>query len=468
MVDSFEGVITFSFMASLLLVGVILRARVPLFRQGLVPASLIAGVLGLVLINADLSFGLNASDFIVFTFHFFTLSFMSLCLAGSSQSAPGSRTIFKGGSWMALIWMMSLVVQALVGLLVIVAYNYWVNDDISEFLGLLVTHGFTQGPGQALVNGNIWENSFNIENAASIGLIYASFGFVAAFCIGVPIARWVISKRTDTSTSNLLNDELLKGYYNQASTVATGRHITHAANVDTFSLHIAVLAFAYLVTNGLLNFIQPLVEGVQPYGIRVDVMFSHNLFFLWGLVICIIIRSTLDRLGIGHFIDNGTQKRITSSAVDFMVTATIMSIKMSILVTYLWPIALVSIAVIIVTISICFGFARLLDDYSSERALTSFGCCCGSTGSGLLLLRIVDPNFESPIAKELAFFNIAIVFLTFHITFGIGPVLPNFGLLTIVIVYILTFGLGLVGLLLLSRLSSEPASALNQEYDDAV
>lgn len=455
-------------MASLLLAGTILRAKVPLLRQGLVPASLIAGVLGFVLIAAGWSFGLEAADFVVFTFHFFTLSFMSLCLTGSNRSTEGQPSIFKGGTWMGLIWMMNLVMQALVGLLVIVAYNHWVDNELSEFLGLLVTHGFTQGPGQALVNGTIWQDSFNIENAATVGLIYASFGFIAAFCIGVPIARWVISKRADTTQDNCLDDELLSGYYKPSTTLETGRHITHAANIDTLSLHIAILALAYLLTNALLSAVQPLVAGVQPYGIRVDVMFSHNVFFIWGLVVCMIIRAVMDKLGIGHFIDNETQKRITSSSVDFMVVATIMSIKISILVAYLWPILLVSVAVIMVTVAICFGFAKLLDNYQDERALTSFGCCCGSTGSGLLLLRIVDPNFQSPIAKELAFFNVAIVFLTFHITFGIGPVLPNFGLLTILIVYIATFELGLLGLWLLSKVSVRSTLKATQGHSNGM
>ena len=73
-----------------------------------------------------------------------------------------------------------------------------------------------------------------------------------------------------------------------------------------------------------------------------------------------------------------------------------------------------------------------------ERGLTSFGCCCGSTGTGILLLRILDPQLSSPVAKELAFFNIAIVFLSFHILGVMAPILPSIPMIWALLVYGLT------------------------------
>ena len=87
-----------------------------------------------------------------------------------------------------------------------------------------------------------------------------------------------------------------------------------------------------------------------------------------------------------------------------------------------------------------------------ERAVTVFGCCCGSTGSGLLLLRILDPDLSTPIAKELAFFNIAILFLGFHVLTVMAPVLPSFGLLTICVVYSGTFVVGAIVLIFMRKL----------------
>jgi ESS family glutamate:Na+ symporter len=66
------------------------------------------------------------------------------------------------------------------------------------------------------------------------------------------------------------------------------------------------------------------------------------------------------------------------------------------------------------------------------------------------LLRILDPDFSTPIAKELAFFNIAIIFLGFHVLTIMAPILPTFDLLTICTVYLGTFLVG-AGLLTIAN-----------------
>ena len=93
MFDSFSGVIAFAFMSSLLVVATVLRARIGFLQTALVPASLIAGAIGFTLLATDLSFGYTSSDFTLFTFHCFTLSFMSLCLTGSPAGAKGLSLI---------------------------------------------------------------------------------------------------------------------------------------------------------------------------------------------------------------------------------------------------------------------------------------------------------------------------------------------------------------------------------------
>ncbi|MYJ71459.1 MAG: hypothetical protein F4092_06745 [Rhodospirillaceae bacterium] len=116
-----------------------------------------------------------------------------------------------------------------------------------------------------------------------------------------------------------------------------------------------------------------------------------------------------------------------------------MSIKFAVLVEFLAPVLLVTAAVTLVTALLCFGLGRKLANLGIERAVTIFGCCTGSTGTGLLLLRILDPDFSATVSKELAFFNIAILFTCFHIILVMSPILPSYGMTTIWIVFGLTF-----------------------------
>ena len=64
---------------------------------------------------------------------------------------------------------------------------------------------------------------------------------------------------------------------------------------------------------------------------------------------------------------------------------------------------------------------------------------------------MLDPNLSTPISKELAFFNIAILFLGFHILTLMAPVLPSFGLGTIIAVYVATFIVGAGAIVAVAR-----------------
>jgi len=418
MYDTFPNIISFAILCVLLLIGTIVRVRVPFFQKNFVPASIIGGVIGLIFFSILGTENSGDHNFSAFTFHFFTLSFLSLCLTGAGRSAVKGSDLMRGGAWISVIWSISLVMQAFMGFGVIVAFNEISGASVSEYLGILSTHGFTQGPGQALAIGTIWENSYDISQAANIGLIFASLGFIAAFVVGIPTARWAVRKGLNSNKSASVTPEFLVGLYNQNTHESAGRQVTHPSNIDTFAFHISILGAAYIITHYWLIFIQSFVQDAAPFGVDLNIFFSHNLFFVHGLIICIIIRSLMDKVGWGHLIDDGTQKRITGSSVDFMVVGTLVSFKFSLLLEFLAPILIVSLMVTISTALLCFFAGKRLSNLSLERSLTAFGCCTGSTGTGLLLLRIVDPDFSTRVSRELAFFLI-----------GIGGLLPPFCLL---------------------------------------
>ena len=130
-----------------------------------------------------------------------------------------------------------------------------------------------------------------------------------------------------------------------------------------------------------------------------------------------------------------------------MVVATLMAVEVALLAEFLVPIVLVCVFITLATAILCFGFGRLLGQYGIERAITSYGCCCGSTGSGIVLLRILDPDLSTPIARELAFFNVAIIAISFHILGFMAPYLPAFSLNQITLAYGATFIVGALAVL---------------------
>ena len=101
--------IAFGYASVALCLGTLLRAKIPFLRNMLVPASVIAGIIGIIFMNVvaatGLNIGTNADMYTEIVNHLFTISFISICLTGSGDNKEGAaKNMLKGawGMWLAL------------------------------------------------------------------------------------------------------------------------------------------------------------------------------------------------------------------------------------------------------------------------------------------------------------------------------------------------------------------------------
>ena len=139
----------------LLMLGTLIRAKVPLFQKLLFPSSLIGGLIGFVLINLDLvgmptSTGwkdITPNIFRMITFHLFAFGFVGIGLLQTKKPASG-KVVMRGALWIALVFGMTFSVQALIGKGVFVLWQDLFGGTFETVNGYLLGAGFTQGPGQ--------------------------------------------------------------------------------------------------------------------------------------------------------------------------------------------------------------------------------------------------------------------------------------------------------------------------------
>ena len=120
------------------------------------------------------------------------------------------------------------------------------------------------------------------------------------------------------------------------------------------------------------------------------------------------------------------QKHITGAAVDVLLVASFMSVSFQVLTTYFGPIVVVSVGILITTFLYIWFFGRKLTQLGPERMIFQLGCCNGATVNGVLLLRILDPDYTTSVSMERAFFNVAILFAAGVPLFFIAPNVLNF------------------------------------------
>lgn len=400
---SFELLLAFGAMAIFLLFGIFMRAKIGFFQKFLIPSCLIGGFFGFVLVNSNvLPFGQNVYE--AFAYHLFVISFISVGLThnGSKQEEKGdSKKLLKGAWWMALVEGVTISLQGIIGCLSVMLFAA-IGIELFPTFGLFLPLGFTEGPGQALSIGKSWE-SFGFVNAGTLGLTFAAIGFLFAFFVGVPLVNWGVRRGMSASGVIELPRDLLKGIYDLDKEKEPAAHLTmHSSNVDTLAFHLAMVGLVYVLAYGLVS----LLHTIFP---EKAVKANWGFFFFYGLFTAIVVRNVMKKLNIMDLIDPGMQRRITGWAVDFLIISTIMGIQVGVVKEFIIPITVMSLAAGIVTTLAVVYFGRRLEALNLERMVVIYGTCTGTVSSGLLLLRIVDPEFKTSVAFEAGLMNVLVI-----------------------------------------------------------
>ncbi len=395
----FDGMLVFAFLSVMLLVGVGLRARIVFFQRFLVPSCLIGGLLGLALMHLNL-FSLEIATIEAFAYHFFNISFISVGLTadGSNDTRRGQVRMLQGPAWMALMQGLTFPMQAVLGGLLVIVLG-WLGWQLFPTFGFLVPLGFNEGPGQALSIGKVWEG-VGFADAATIGLTFAAIGYFFAFFVGVPLVNRGIRNGRATFGPQQLPREFLTGILDPDKAVeSAGRLTLHSGNAETLAFQMALVGGVYGITSlatGWLGSLLPADVAKMLWG----------FFFFFGLGVALLVKWIMTRLNIQYLADAGVQRRITGFAVDYLIVATVVAIQLKIVGEYFLPISLMALVNGILTTALVVFLGRRLSAYSLERTAAIYGVVTGTVSCGLLLLRIVDPDFKTPVAYELAVMNV--------------------------------------------------------------
>ena len=91
--------------------------------------------------------------------------------------------------------------------------------------------------------------------------------------------------------------------------------------------------------------------------------------------------------------------RITGTALEYMITAAIATTSKQIFVDYALPLVIISAAMVLVNLFVCFVLGkRWLKDNPFETGVGLFGMACGVLATGLMLVKVMDPDNETTAA----------------------------------------------------------------------
>lgn len=397
-------------------IGFIIRVKFKIFHKMLLPTSILAGLIGLIVMNSGVITFVQADMYVDMVNIFFTIVFISIGLTSTSKTnAPSSKDIARGSLGMGIIWNIFYTLTPVIGALLLFT-GIGKMFDFNPIYGLMIPFAFAQGPGQAATFGTIMEQQYGIADAAIVGITFASIGFLICFVIGVPLARYGIKKGlAKNMDSESIKEHVKKGYYSTNEERSTlGKETMFTGNLDTMSFHFGIIGLCYVMAYVMAGAVS-LVPGIgESLG---------GMLFIYGMFAAYIVKYVMKVMKIDYMLDNTFQSKFTGWATDYLIVTSFMSITFEVIGQWIIPILIVSIIIACITLMISLYLGRRIGGENDfERTLGLFGTSTGQVPSGIALVRIVDPSLSTSTIVELGLMNIAMIpsYGTVLIVFGIS------------------------------------------------
>ena len=398
----------------LLLVGKWMRVKIKWVQKLFIPPSLLAGFIGLAL--GPYGFNILPISNQTGTYAGILIAFIFGALPLTSKKAEGSS---KEISTMWAYSQAGLLLQwAFGGLLGLLVLNQiW---PLSPGFGITMPSGFCGGHGTAAAIGQAF-GQLGFDEILTLAMTAATFGIVASVILGLVFVKWGAKNKHTAYLADYkdLPSELRTGLLPAEKRESMGESTCSSISIDSLTFNLAIVCVIALGGYG----ISKLAAYYMP-GFELPV-------FSCAFVVGIILKKLLDKTRASESICPQTVGHISGAMTDFLVAFGIASIKISVVIEYIVPLAILLLSGLVVTLIYVFVMARkLMKECWFEKALFTWGWFTGTMAMGIALLRVVDPKMKSRCLDSyaLAYLFIAPVEISL-ITFAPVAFVNGYGLL---------------------------------------
>jgi len=388
----------------LLLVGHVLRTKIRLLQWLYLPSCVIAGLVGLAVLQGCRSAGHPVPEI-------WTLGWGSLpgvlinvvfaCLF-LGVTLPRLSTIWHRAGPQVVYGQIVAWGQYVVGVGLVLFFLGRLFGLPAMFGGILPV-GFEGGHGTAAGMGPVFVER-GWPEGKHLAMASATFGILSAIVVGMILVNWATRRGYTVRRlrpQDVPEDDTI-GIIPVDQRPSAGKLTVKSDAIETFTLNLVFVGVAiligWLLKQGLLG-----VERLIPPLAKHKLLASFPLFplcMLGGLA----VQFWEQRFDRYKLLDLGLTRRIQNAALDFLVVAAIATIRLDVVARGLVPLLILVAAGIGWNVFCVLVLARrVLPNAWFERSIAEMGQSMGVTATGLLLLRVVDPDYESPAADAFAY-----------------------------------------------------------------
>ena len=377
--------VSLAILGILLIVGTILRLYVPFFKKFYFPASLIAGFIGLLLGPSVLRL---IPQNVVSTWSGLSGKLIVLVFAPMlmGKRKTGAKKYVRKTFNSICYGYVGCFAQYAIPLLLCAVFLGPVFGTNALF-GTTFEQGWAGGHGTASGMLAVFEElswaegqSIAVTNA-TIGLLSGIFGGVILINIAAR-KGWLNHLTGADGNLGIVNKEK-ELYHTEEQKVPDTKLAISGKVIDNLAFHAAILSIAVFI------------GWVVTYLLKTYLNFSVSWFvtamFAGGLV-----QLVLNRTKWGDAVEPRMYSRVQGISLDFLVVGAIASMNLKAVADNIIPILIVSVALLAFMVVYSLVYARgIFGKDWFENAMMTYGMYTGVAATGILLLKVCDPESKS-------------------------------------------------------------------------
>ena len=383
-----------------ILLGNVIRRKVKFIKNSLLPASVIGGMIIFILkFIPQVSKFIDSSFMEALTYHCLGLGFIALSLKTNEKRKDDNKLIIMDSG---IITVNGYLIQAIIGLTITILLAITVLPNFFPAAGLLLPMGYGQGTGQALNIGKVFEG-LGFKNGTSFGLAIAAVGFMVACIVGVVYLNILKKKgKLELQQQRKVDSSLLNSDIYEKDEAPLNE------SVDKLTMQIAIIISVYVVTFLVISGLSFLSENyLGKFGVNTIKPLLWGFNFLFGSIFAILTKKVFSilrkhKIMTHQHINNYMMNRLSGLFFDVMIVSGIAAIDWQNLTGLLIPLILVcAFGAIGTFFYIKWVCKKIYPNYEYEAFFSIFGMLTGTASTGMILLREIDPNFETPASQNL-------------------------------------------------------------------
>jgi glutamate:Na+ symporter, ESS family len=329
---------------------------------------------------------------------------------------------------------------------------------LDPMAGALIEIGFEGGHGTAAGLGDTFAD-LGFEEGTDLALGLATIGVVSGVVVGIAL----INCGVRTGRTSLLEEDAQaslneqRGLFERENQKPAAFMTVRPASIEPLAIHFGIVAVAVLIGQLMLSGLQALEQALWVDTVE---LFEFVPLFPLAMLGGVIVQLVVDRIDTIGVVDRQMMVRIQGISLDVLIVTALATLSLDVIADNIVPFLMLAALGVLWNIGAFIVFAkRMIPEYWFERGIGDLGQSLGVTATGLVLIRVADPDNETPAYEAFGYKQ-----LGFEPFFGGGlitassvPLIAQFGAgpLLIAMSALLILSLS-VGLLYFGRKEPDP------------